>query len=361
MVTIVGPAGIGKTTVGLAAAETHIAAYAHGVCFVDLAPLADPQFVSSAVASALGVTTQSENVPSGLAAHLRDKQILIVLDSCEHVIDAAASLAEQIIGSATGVHMLATSREPLRAKAERVHRLPPLASPPPSAPGLTAAEALAFPAVQLFVERASESLENFELSEADAPVVADICRRLEGIALAIELAATLADSLGLGELSALLDDRFRLLKQGRRTALSRHRTLTAALDWSYEFLPETERTILRRLSVFAGAFTLDSATAVIAGSRIPGPEAVESLANLVAKSLVSADVSGAVAQYRLLDTTRAYALQKLAESGELEALERGHAEHHRNLFEQAEAEWEARPTAEWRGDYGARSTMSATH
>jgi len=291
------------------------------------------------VASTVGLTIHSENVLAGLAAYLRDKEMLIVLDSCEHIIDAAAALAEQIIGGATGVHILATSREPLRAKAERVHRLPPLASPP-SAPGLTAAEALAFPAVQLFVERASESLENFELSDADASVVAEICRRLEGIALAIELAATRVDSLGVHELSALVGDRFWLLRQGRRTALSRHRTLAAALDWSYEFLPETERTILRRLSVFAGAFSLDSATAVIAGLGILGPEIVESLANLVAKSLVSADVGGAVAQYRLLDTTRAYALQKLSESGELEALERRHAEHHQNLFEQAGAERE---------------------
>jgi predicted ATPase/DNA-binding winged helix-turn-helix (wHTH) protein len=351
LVTIVGPGGIGKTTVALAAAETHIAAYAHGVWFVDLAALADPQLVPRAVASALGLMIHSENVLAGLAACLRDKQMLIVLDSCEHVIDAAASLVEQIIGGATGVHMLATSREPLRVKAERVHRLPPLESPP-SAPGLTAAEALGFAAVQLFVERASESLENFQLSDADAPVVADICRKLEGIALAIELAAMRVDSFGVRELSAFLDDRFRLLRQGRRTALSRHRTLAAALDWSYEFLPETERTILRRLSVFAGAFTLDSATAVIAGSGILGPEVVESLANLVAKSLVSADVGGAVAQYRLLDTTRAYALQKLSESGELEALEQRHADHHQNLFEQAEVGSQTQPIAEWLAEYG---------
>jgi predicted ATPase/DNA-binding winged helix-turn-helix (wHTH) protein len=350
LVTIVGPGGIGKTTVALAAAETRIAAYQHGVWLVDLAPLADPQFLPSAVASALGLTIHSENVLAGLTACLRDKQLLIILDSCEHVIDAAASLAEQIIGCAFGVHILATSRESLRAKAEGVHRLSPLASPPASS-GLTAAEALTFPAIQLFVERAAESLEGFELSDADAPIVAEICRKLEGIALAIELTATRIDAFGVNGLSDLLEDRFRLLRQGRRTALSRHRTLAAALDWSYEFLPETERTILRRLSVFAGVFTLDSATAVIAGSGIFGSEVVESLANLVAKSLVSADVGGAVAQYRLLDTTRAYALEKLSESGELEALERHHAAHHCDLFQRAEAEWEARPTPEWPGDY----------
>jgi len=351
LVTIVGPGGIGKTTVALAAAETRIAAYEHGVWLADLAPLSDSQFLPSAVASALGLTIHSENVLAALTACLRDKQMLIVLDSCEHVIDAAASLVEQILVGASGVRILGTSREPLRAKAERVHRLSPLASPP-SAPGLTATEALAFPAVQLFVERAAESLENFEVNDADAPVIAEICRKLEGIALAIELAATRIDVFGVRELSVLLNDRFRLLRQGRRTALSRHRTLAAALDWSYEFLPEAERTILRRLSVFAGSFTLHSVNAVIAGSGILGPEVVESLANLVAKSLVSADVGGAVAQYRLLDTTRAYALEKLTENSEHGTLAHRHAEYFQDVFERAEAEWETRPAAEWLADYG---------
>jgi len=350
LIAVVGPAGIGKTTVAVAAAETLITAYEHAVRFVDLAPLGDPQFVPSAVASALGLAIHSDDVVAGLTAYLQDKQMLVVLDNCEHVIEATAFLAERILSSAPDVQILATSRERLCVKGEQVHRLSPLASPPVSS-GLTAVQALTFPAIQLFVERAAESLEGFELCDADAPIVAEICRKLEGIALAIELAASRIDAFGVRELSTLLEDRFRLLRQGRRTALSRHRTLAAALDWSYEFLPETERTILRRLSVFAGAFTLDSATAVIAGSGILGPEAVESLANLVAKSLVSADIGGAVAQYRLLDTTRAYALQKLAENGELDALERRHAEHHRNLFEQAEPEWETQPTAEWLAEY----------
>lgn len=337
LVTIVGPGGIGKTTVALAAAETCIAADEHGVRLIDLAPLADPQFLPSAVASALGLTIRSENVPAGLTACLQDKQMLIVLDSCEHVIDAVASLAEQIISSAPGVHVIATSREPLRTRGERVHRLSPLASPP-GLPGLTAEQALTFPAVQLFVERAAESLENFELSDADAPAVADICRKLEGIALAIELAATRIDVFGVQGLSDLLKDRFRLLKQRSRTALARHRTLAAALDWSYEFLPEDERVILRRLSVFVGSFTLESASAIIADTTIAIPEVVEGMANLVAKSLVSADVSGAVARYRLLDTTRAYALEKLAESGEHGTLARRHAEYFLGFFERADEE-----------------------
>jgi predicted ATPase len=350
-VTVVGPGGIGKTTVALAAAESLVGDYEDGTHFVDLAPLQDPHFVPSAIAAALGLTISGESEISGLIASLREKQILIVLDSCEHAIEAAASLAEQIVRSAPRVHVLATSREPLRAAGEHVHRLSPLNSPSSSF-GLTAAKALTFSAVQLFVERAVASVDGFQLTDADAPVVADICRKLEGIALAIELAATRVDAFGIRELSALLNDRFRLLRQGTRTALTRHRSLAAALDWSYEFLPEQERIILRRLSVFAGVFTLESATAVAQGSGVTVPEVIEGVANLVAKSLVSADIGGAVVQYRLLDTTRAYALQKLTESGEFEVLARRHAEHHRDLFERAEAEWTKRGGAEWQADYG---------
>jgi predicted ATPase/DNA-binding winged helix-turn-helix (wHTH) protein len=352
-VTVVGAGGIGKTTVALAVAESLVAAYEHGVRFVDLSPLQDPHFVPSAIAAALELTISAENEVPGLIACLREKQMLIVLDSCEHVIEAAASLAEQIIRSAPRVHVLATSREPLRAAGEHVHRLSPLKSPPSSV-GLTAAKALTFSAVQLFAERAAASVDGFQLSDADAPVVADICRKLEGIALAIELAATRVDAFGIRELAALLDDRFRLLQHGTRTALTRHRSLAAALDWSFEFLPEQERIILRRLSVFAGVFTLESASAVAQGTGAVGPEVIEGVANLVAKSLVSADIGGAVVQYRLLDTTRAYALQKLTESGEFEALARRHAEHHRDLFERAEAEWATRPGAEWQADYGRK-------
>jgi DNA-binding winged helix-turn-helix (wHTH) protein len=243
-VTIVGPGGIGKTTVALAMAEALIGAYEHGVGFADLAPVQDPHLVASAVASALGLTILSGDALPALIAYLRDRQTLVVLDSCEHVIDSAALLAEQIISGAPAVHILATSREPLRVKGEQVHRLSPLASPPTSS-RLSAVDALTFPAIQLFVERAAESLEGFELSDADAPVVADICRKLEGIALVIELAATRVDTFGVRELSTLLRDRFRLLRQGRRTALARHRTLAAALDWSYNFLSADERVILR--------------------------------------------------------------------------------------------------------------------
>jgi predicted ATPase/DNA-binding winged helix-turn-helix (wHTH) protein len=350
LVTIVGTGGIGKTTVAVALAETIITAYEHGVRFVDLAPLSDPHFVPSALAAALGLPIHSDDPIGSLVTHLREKQMLIVLDSCEHVTEAAATLAEEVLSGAPGVHILATSREALRAKGERVHRLSPLDTPLSTA-GLTTSEILAYPSVQLFVERAAASQDGFELSDADAAIVADICRKLDGIALAIELAATRIDAFGVRQLSELLDDRFRILRQGRRTALPRHQTLTATLDWSYQFLPEGERVVLLRLSVFAGAFTFDSANAIATDADI---DVVEGVANLVAKSLVSADVSGPVVYYRLLDTTRAYALQKLIESGAFETYARRHAECHRKLFERAEAEWEARPTAEWLGDYGRR-------
>ena len=349
-ITIVGAGGIGKTTVALSVAETLIDSYEHGVRFIDLAPLNDPRFFLSAVGSTLGLAIDSENAAPKLIGYLQDKQMLIVLDSCEHVIEMAATFAEQVLNATPAVHILATSREPLRAKGERVHRLPPLELPPNSS-GLTASEAIAFPSVQLFVERVAANLDGFELNDTDAPVVADICRKLEGMPLAIELAATRVDAFGIRQLLILLDDRIGLLKYGRRTALPRHQTLTAALDWSYNFLPEHERILLRRLSIFSSVFTLDSARAVAGDGNF---DVVDGVAQLVAKSLVSADVGGAVVQYRLLDFSRAYAMQKLTESGELEEYVRRHAEHHQDLLARAEAELEARSTAEWLDEYGRR-------
>jgi predicted ATPase/DNA-binding winged helix-turn-helix (wHTH) protein len=349
-VTIVGAGGIGKTAVALALAEALLPAYRDGIRFVDLAPVNDPQFVPNAFGTTLGLAIHSEDAIPQLTDFLRDKQMLVVLDSCEHVTEAAAILAEQLLAGAPAVHILATSREPLRAEGERVHRLSPLESPAAST-DLTAVEALAFPAVRLFVERAAAILDGFELSDEDAPIVADICRKLGGIALAIELAAARIDAFGIRQLSVLLDDRFRILKQGKRTAQPRHQSLAATLDWSYEFLPEVERIVLRRLSVFAGAFTLGSTIAVAGHDNA---DVVEIVANLVAKSLISADVGSVMVQYRLLDTTRAYAMQKLIASGEFEDYTRRHGQHHLDWFKQAESDWRTRSISDWFDDYGHR-------
>lgn len=348
--TIVGPGGIGKTTVALSLAEAFHAQTGMEICYVDLSPLSDPQFVAGALAAALGLPLLSGDSLQALIANLRERRLLLVLDSCEHVIETTAVLVERIVGGAPGVQVLATSREPLRTAGEAVHRLPPLEYPAAES-GISAAQALEFPAVQLFVERASECLEGYRLSDADAPAVAEICRRLEGVALAIELAAMRIDAFGARELAARLDDRFRLLKRGRRSAQQRHSTLAAALDWSYEFLPECERTLLRQLSVFAGAFTLDSAIGLCASAETDEAMIVDATSNLVAKSMLSADVSGPCVYYRLLDTTKAYALDKLELGGELEASRRRYAEFYRATFELASSEWGQRPNAEWLASY----------
>ncbi|HEY7382739.1 MAG TPA: winged helix-turn-helix domain-containing protein [Beijerinckiaceae bacterium] len=349
-ITLVGPGGIGKTTVALAVAHQLSPSYRDGVRFADLAPVTDPQLAASTLASALGVAIRSDNPRPGLTSFLADKDMLIVLDSCEHLVSAAACLAEDVFENAPGVHVLATSREPLRAEGERIVRLSGL-DVPDDPKALTAAEALAFPAVQLFVERAMASQDSFELTDANVHGVIEICRRLDGIALAIEMAAGRLDTLGLAEIAGLLDDRFRLLTRGRRTALARHRTLRATVDWSHGLLPEFERLILRRLGIFAGWFTAQAAGAVLPSQKMNLADVIDGIADLVGKSLVVADVGGPTTFYRLLETTRAYALEKLDAAGEIEAVSRSHAHYYCELFERAEAEWETRPTGEWLAEY----------
>ncbi len=349
MMTLVGPGGIGKTTVAAAVARKLMPAYRDGVSFVDLASISHPDRLPGALAVGLGLAMQSEITLAAIVVRLKDKQILLVLDSCEHVVEAAAAAAEDICRGALGVHILATSREPLRAAGERVHRLAPLESPSASA-GLTAAEALTFPGIQLFVERAAASLEHFELTDADTPFVADICRRLDGIALAIELAAGRVAAFGVRELAARLDDRFQLLTSGRRTALPRHQTLAATLEWSIQLLPEADRTLLRRLAIFPGDFSLQAAVAQ--APELHASDVAGHVADLVAKSLVVADLRDDVVHYRLLDTTRLYGLETLKANGELpQALQR-HAAYFADFFAPADAECESRSKADWLARYG---------
>jgi predicted ATPase/DNA-binding winged helix-turn-helix (wHTH) protein len=349
--TIVGPGGIGKTTVAVAAAEAMSESYADGAWFVGLASLLDATLVPGAVGAALGMAPANADPLAAFVGWLRDKQLLIVLDSCEHVAGAAAAMIEAVLRAAPRVCILATSREPLRAEGEWLLRLPSLEVPSGSAP-LTAAEALDFPAIQLFNERATATLDDFVLSDADVPTVLEICRRLDGMPLALELAAAQIDVFGVKGLAERLDDRLAVLTKGRRTALPRHQTLRATLDWSYDLLPEVDQIILRRLAVFQGDFTMEAAAVVATDKRITTADVFEGIANLAAKSLVVTDISGDVTYHRLLDTTRLYSFEKLAESGEPERVVRRHAEYYRDMFQQAEVEWETRPTSEWLADYG---------
>jgi predicted ATPase/DNA-binding winged helix-turn-helix (wHTH) protein len=325
-VSIVGPGGMGKTTVAISIAHALFDDFKGAVFFVDLGALTDPGLVPTAVASALGIMMQAQDPFLSLLAFLGDRRVLLLLDNCEHVIDAAAALAEPVVSEAPQAHILATSREALRVEGEHVHLLYPLDGPLNDA-GLTAAEALTFPAVQLFMGRAVASGYSSELSDADAPIVAGICRRLDGIALAIELAASRASSHGIRGTAELLDNRFKLLWQGRRTALPRHQTLNAMLDWSYHLLRERDKLVLCRLSVFVGVFTLKAALSV-AGAEANDAEVADALANLVAKSLISTTAAGESTHYRLLDTTQAYAASKLAELGDEDNTARRHASYY---------------------------------
>jgi predicted ATPase len=231
------------------------ASFEGAVCFFDLAPLSDPLIVPSAVASILGLYVQTNDPIQATQGFLRNKRMLIILDGCEHVIETAAMLAEQICEEAAQVHILATSREPLLVEGEHVYQLPPLESPPGGA-GIAAAQLLSFSAAQLFVERVAASGDRFELNDNEARIVGEICRRLDGIAFAIELAAGRVKAYGIRQTAELINSRFVLLQGGRRTAPPRHQTLSATLDWSYDLLQESERVVLRRLSIFVGIFTV---------------------------------------------------------------------------------------------------------
>ncbi|GAA0604086.1 winged helix-turn-helix domain-containing protein [Craurococcus roseus] len=339
LLTIVGPGGIGKTSVALAVAERVVDAYEDGVWVVDLAWTADPDQVRGAVAAAVGLEVSPGLTTRDLVAALRGRKMLLVLDNCMHVVDAAAELVSAILRGAPHVRVVATSREPLRTEGERLCRLEPLQAPPPS-PRIEAAEALRYASVQLFVEQAAAGLDAFELTDGDAPLVAEICRKLDGIPLAIGLAAARVGLLGLRGLAAQLDDRLRPLTGGRRTALPRHRTMRAALDWSHDLLGPPEQTVFRRLAVFVDGFTLAAAAGVAADEGHSGDEVVRLVLELAEKSLVVADLDSPGPRFRLLDTTRAYALEKAREGGELASLARRHAAYFLELVEAAARERE---------------------
>jgi predicted ATPase/DNA-binding winged helix-turn-helix (wHTH) protein len=323
-VTIAGAAGIGKTTVAIAVAHTLLGEFGGAVHFIELGSLADPALVTATIAMTLGVPAHAGEALPHLLGSLRDKRVLLVLDNCEHVVDAAAKLAEDLFLHAPRVCLLATSREALRVEGERIHRLGPLEVP--GTYGLSVEAIKTFPSVQVFLERASASGWSGELTEADVPLVTEICDRLDGVALALELAASFAGELGLRGAAAIVDDRLRLLWQpGRRTAPARQQTLHALTAWSYDRLPERERVVLARASVFIGSFGIDAAQAVAFEQSDSAQAVVEVMNELVRKSLMSCIEARGSIVYRMLETTRVYALERLAEMGEIERVRLLHA------------------------------------
>jgi predicted ATPase/DNA-binding winged helix-turn-helix (wHTH) protein len=350
MVTLTGPGGIGKTRLALEVARALFPSFQGDIQFVELASLSDPSLVPTAVTGVLDLKLAGDKISANSVARgIGAQRLLLVLDNCEHVIDAAARFAEAIVRMCPRMTVLATSREILKIEGEYVYRVPSLDVPPQfEEPD----NILSHSAVQLFIATTRALHSDFLPDGEHLSAIAAICRRLDGIPLAIDLAATRVATLGLKQVAAGLDDRLAMLTGGRRTALPRHQTLRATLDWSYELLPEHERLVMRRLAVFAGDFTAEAVSLVAAGGEIAAWEAVCSLANLVTKSLVTVEVGSVIAHYRLHETTRAYALEKLAESGEFEQMARRHANYYRDLFDRAEMELETLPATMWLARYG---------
>jgi predicted ATPase/DNA-binding winged helix-turn-helix (wHTH) protein len=351
LVTIVGPPGIGKTTTALAVAETVRASYRDGVWFVALASVPKSELVPFYLGGILGISLPGADPISGVVAWLREKHTLIVVDNCEHVVDAVALLAEAIVKFAPRVRLLVTSREPLRIRGEWRHRLAPLEFPVAGIQA-TAREALGYPAVALFNERATGAADQFMITDDDVPALFEICRRLDGVPLALELAAARVEAFGVKGLAARLDDRLPLLIQEQRSAPPRQQTLRAALDWSHDLLSEEEQIILRRLSVFQGDFTLEAGAAIVADDELALEQVFFGVGNLVEKSLIMADITEDTAYYRLLEMTRAYALQKLSDSGEQSRIARRHAVYFLDLFSVPRAVTSAWSQADWRAAYG---------
>jgi len=315
LVSLVGPGGMGKSTVALAVARERLSSYEGGAWFVDLAQVSGPSLVSHALGAVLGIAVDPSDPWPALAGFLHNRQMLIVLDNCEHVIAAASQLATGILRCAPAVNVLVTSREALYEDGEWIHRLPALATPSVS-DALDCEAAMTFPSVQLFVERAAARSAGFSLSERNVAIVQQLCRQLDGMPLAIELAAGGVEALGLPRLAARLDDMFRVMAIGQRTAPPRHRTLHAMLDWSYDLLTDTEKVVLRRLSIIHGAFTLELAGRSVSDEQLSAAEVAESVLSLCAKSLVNAEPRGETMHHRLLNTTRVYAMSKFIESEE---------------------------------------------
>jgi predicted ATPase/DNA-binding winged helix-turn-helix (wHTH) protein len=330
-ITIVGPGGIGKTTVAVAIAHEMRSIFDGQVRFLDLNPLGDASLIAPAVATLFGLAVQTDDVLPALIERLREVPTLLVMDGCEHLIEGAAALAEKLFHHVPTLYLLATSREAMRVEGENVHELAALACPPEDH-RMSASRALEYPAVQLLVDRIQATSGLFELADADAPIAAGFCRRLDGIALAIEFAAGRVGIYGLGETASMLDDHLNMTWAGRRTAMPRHQTLNATLEWSYDLLDQSERLVLSRLSVFSGGFTFEAAVAVVADGEVDEARVSDCVWELRSKSLIAAN--GQETRLRLLDTTRAFASRRLAENHEEDLFRQRHALYFGDLFRQ---------------------------
>jgi predicted ATPase/transcriptional regulator with XRE-family HTH domain len=339
LVTIVGSGGIGKTRVAVALCNEPAVRAQGDVWFVALEALASANLVASSAARVIGAALSADVAPEAAVAHaLRGRSGIVVLDNCEHVAAGVRTLVDALLAQCPGIHVLATSRRPLSVRGEAVYRLASLDVPPPEA-ALSAAEALDYGAVALFVDRANAADATFHLGDEQVQLVAGICRRLDGIALAIELAAARTVALSVSSLAERLDERFRLLTAGSHTAMARQRTLSALIDWSYDLLAPAERALLDRAAVFAGGFDLPALLAVCGDAAADEYEVLDLLTSLIDQSLVIADTAALQERYRLLESTRAYATDRLDARGERQAIAHRHAEHFAAKARDADATW----------------------
>jgi predicted ATPase len=341
---------VGKSRLALRAAADLQRDLADGVWYVDLAPLTDPELLANTVAAALGIRDQSASgIATVLSEYLADKQLLLVLDNCEHVLEACAALTDSLLRAAPGLRILATSRQSLGIPGEQLMVVPPLSTPDPDRPSLPVAEVAAYDAVALFTERATAVSPGFRITSDNAPTVARICAMLDGMPLAIELAAVRLRSLSVEQIVERLADRFQLLTGGSRTASPRQRTLRALIYWSYELCTPEERTLWARASVFAGSFDLEAAEAVCTGADLPVELVLETLDGLIDKSIINVTEQDGRIRYTMTRTVRAFGLESLATSGEQVPTSRRHRDYFAGLAAQANEHWFGRDQLSWFG------------